>query len=129
MLQVWAKSCLIIVCWHVCNVRGESDRGGDGNTQGDKLDQDIAGNNADSEALTHLELSESEYYRNQSDTTLSRLKRSSKNRDAKCKFLFLRGLASFDARQNHCFSARRVALPHSLAVSYAGPLESLQTTD
>ena len=120
MLQVWAKSCLIIVCWHVCNVRGESDR-----TRGAKLDQDIAGNNGDSEALTHLELSESEYYRNQSD----RVKRSSRSRDAKCKFLFLRKIASFDARQNHCFSARRVALPHSLAVSYAGPLESLQTTD
>ena len=96
------KSALIILFCQVCNVRGESEGGG-GNNQRVKLDPhpEITGH---SDAMSHGHASESDYSRyNQSlsSKTLSRLKRSSSNRDAKCELYFIEYVTSLqiDARQ------------------------------
>ena len=100
------KSALIILFCQVCNVRGESEGGG-GNNQRVKLDPhpEITGQTGGgSDAMSHGHASESDYTRyNQSlsSKTLSRLKRSSSNRDAKCELYFIEYVTSLqiDARQ------------------------------
>ena len=99
MVQTWSvKSALIVFFCQVCNVWGESDGGG-GNNQRVKLDQHlvITGHTGDGSDVSHGHGSESDYTRyNQSlsSKTLSRLKRSSSNRDAKCEFYLIEYVTS-----------------------------------
>ena len=87
------KSALIILFCQVCNVRGESEGGG-GNNQRVKLDPhpEITGQ------MSH---GHARYNQSLSSKTLSRLKRSSSNRDAKCELYFIEYVTSLqiDARQ------------------------------